>query len=92
MKRFYLPIITRSKHDEECRKLKREIDSLKKKLCHAQNQLEAFKAAQTGECVPSKRCTTCNHCLEIIEFCGIGRYTNTVCELNLPQCQQYQAK
>lgn len=92
MKRFNVPFVSRKKHLAAIRDMEREIRELIQKLERAENKLKMFRAAQGGECVPSVRCKNCSHCLLVTEHYGLGTYTNSVCELTIPQCQNFQQK
>lgn len=92
MKRFNIPFVSQKHHLSATRELESKIRKLTQKLEKAEAELDKFRAAQGGACVPSKRCDVCAHCLTVTEHYGLGTYTSTACELTLPQCQKYQPK
>lgn len=92
MKHLYIPFIMRSKHLEQLNALEKQVGYLKDKLQQAEQELEKFRAAQSGECVPSELCKNCDHSVEQIERYYGRDYETTVCGLTLPHCQNFKQK
>lgn len=92
MPHFHFPLVSRKRHEEKIRELSREKERLEEWLQEANNQLEKFRTAQTGGCVKSPRCRTCEHCIRYSEVYGFRYRSYAECDLDLPQCKNYSPK
>ena len=92
MKHFPFPFVRRWEHDNKVNALEYKIQLLQEDLKIANAELDKFRAAQAGECIPSDRCNGCKHGFLTTEGYGIRAFSRTRCDLTLPQCQHFQAK
>lgn len=92
MRHFHFPLVSRRRHEEKIRELSREKDRLEEQINATNAELEKFRTAQTGGCVKSPRCRTCEHCLGYSEIFGRLYGLHAECGLDYPQCKQYSPK